>query len=393
MKSEVKKTDKWSMRILVLLLLMSCSQSPLKYKYSSAKRYLASLTSEDLHVARIEGEFSSEKLFASGLDSVYLRVKLYDRKGQLLTDVDPNDLTLSTSEDIEAKPFVAKKGVFKAEILPHVKSPSILMRVDWQEKTFSKELVLKTTLAPLKDNILPLDHEFSQSKSFGEISISRGSAFPETATEGFSFENLGDNRIVDARKNRYSQRAFHFDYLEQARQNLALAVDDAPNDTTSHTMHSLFMFFPRKNLPLVEQLSGTIDVTLPNGEKVIFQKESKEIVEGVFTEGPVDVSRDRFKRHYPDLRYHGKGVLLRANARGQSPQLGQFEKEKIDMEFGVKGSVDVLIINGTTGERCRRPKTDFWDNIDVSPIEFKFPTDAEFNEYLKTHCGFSLPLL
>lgn len=393
MKSELRMTDKWSMRILILLLVMSCSQSPLKYKYSSAKRYLASLTSEDLHVARIEGEFSSEKLFASGIDSTYLTVKLYDRSGALLTDVDPSDLTLSTSEDIEAKPFVAKKGVYKAEILPQVKSPSILMRVDWQEKTFSKELVLKTTTKPLKDKVLPLNHEFSQSKSFGEISINRGSAFPETATEGFSFENMGDNRIVDAKRNRYSQRVFHFDYLEQARQNLALEIDDAPNDTTSHTMHSLFMFFPRKNLPLVEQLSGTIDVTLPNGEKIIFQKDSKEIVDGVFTEGPVDVSRDRFKRHYADLKYQGKGVVLRANARGQSPQLGQYEKEKIDMEFGIKGSVDVLIINGTTGERCRRPKTDFWENIDVSPIEFKFPTDAEFNEYLKTHCGFSLPLL
>lgn len=381
------------MRILVLLLLISCSQTQLKYKYSSAKRYLASLTREDLHVARIEGEFSSEKLFASGIDSTYLIVKLYDREGNILTEVDPSDLTLSTSEDIEAKPFVAKKGVYKAEILPQVKSPSILMRVDWQEKTFSKELVLKTTIKPLKDKVLPLDHQFSQSKSVGEISISRGSAFAETGTEGFSFENMGDNRIVDAKRNRYSQRAFNFDYLEQARQNLALEIDDAPNDTTSHTMHSLFMFFPRKNLPIVEQLSGTIDVTLPNGEKIIFQKDSKEIVDGVFTEGPVDVSRDRFKRHYADLKYQGKGVVLRANARGQSPQLGQYEKEKIDMEYGIKGSVDVLIINGTTGERCRRPKTDFWENLDVSPIEFKFPTDEEFNEYLKTHCGFSLPLL
>jgi len=204
---------------------------------------------------------------------------------------------------------------------------------------------------------------------------------------------MGDNRIVDARRNRYSQRAFHFDYLEQARQNLALEVDDAPNDTTSHTMHSLFMFFPRKNLPLVEQLSGTIDVTLPTGEKIIFQKDSKEIMDGVFTEGPVDVSRDRHKRQYADLKYHGKGIVLRANARGQSPQLGQYEIEKIDMEFGIKGSVDVLIINGTTGERCRRPKIDFWENLDVSPIEFKFATDEEFNEYLKTHCGFSIPLL
>lgn len=379
------------MRLLLLLLFISCSQAPLKYKYSSSKRYLASLTREDIHVARIEGEVSTKELFASGIDSTFLIVKLFDEEGNLLTEVDPSDLTLSTSEDIDAKPFVMKQGVYKAELLPHVKSKSIRMLVDWQEKVMSKEILLRTTTAPLKDSVFPLNHEYSQSRSFGEISVSRGSAFPETATEGFSLENMGDNRIVDAARNRDSQRVFHFDYLEQARQNIALEVDDAPNGTVSHTMHSVFMFFPRKNLPMVEQLTGTIDVTLPNGEKMIFQKDSKEIVGGVFTEGPVDVSRDRHKRQYANLKYQGKGVVLRANARGQSPQLGQFENTKIDMEYGLKGSADVLIINGLTGQRCRRPKTDFWDAIDVTPIEFKFPTDAEFDLYLKKNCGFGLP--
>lgn len=378
------------MRLLILMILISCSQAPLKYKYSSSKRYLASLTREDISVEKIEGEITSDKLFASGLDSTFLIVKLYDEQGMLLTDVDPTDLTLSSSEDIEAKPFVMKKGVYKAEILPHAKSKNIRMLVDWQEKVMSREIVLKTTIAPLKDSVLPLNHEYSQSRSQGEISISRGSAFPETATEGFTIENMGDNRIVDAARNRYSQRVFHFDYLEQARQNIALEIDDAPNDTVSHTMHSLFMFFPRKNLPIVEQLTGTIDVTLPNGEKIIFQKDSKEIVGGVFTEGPVDVSRDRHKRQYADLKYQGKGVVLRANARGQSPQLGQYENTKIDMEYGLKGSADVLIIHGLSGQRCRRPKTDFWEPLDVSPIEFKFPTDQEFDLYLKKNCGFGL---
>lgn len=381
------------MRFLVLLLLLGCSQAPLKYKYSSSKRYLASLTREDISVGRIEGEVKVDLIFASGLDSTVLVVKLFDEEGSLLTDVDPSDLTLSSSEDIEAKPFVLKQGVYKAEILPRVKSKNIRMRVDWQEKVLSKEIVLKTTQAPLKDSVLPLNHEYSQSRSVDEISVSRGSAFPETATEGFSFENMGDNRIVDATRNRYSQRVFHFDYLEQARQNIALEIDDVPNDTVSHTMHSVFMFFPRKRLPIVEQLSGTIDVTLPNGEKMIFQKDSKEIVDGVFTEGPVDVSRDRHKRQYADLKYRGQGVILRANARGQSPQLGQFENIKIDMEYGIKGSADVLIIHGQTGQRCRRPKSDFWEPLDVSPIEFKFPTDEEFDLYLKQHCGFGLPQL
>lgn len=381
------------MRLLALLLLFSCSTQPLlKFKYNSSKRYLASLTREDVSVAKIEGELKNPVLFASGMDSTFLIVKLHDSEGNLITDIDPNDLTLSTSVDVEAKPFVMKQGVYKTEILPRVKSKSISMRVDWLEKVMSPEIVLKTTIAPLKDKVLPLAHEYNQSRSVGEISVSRGSATPENATEGFSFENMGPNRIVTS-KYEGSMRGFNFDYTEQARQNMAMQIDDSPNDTVSHTMHSIFMFFPRKNMFVVEELSGTIDVTLTNGEKMIFQKDSKEIVDGVFTEGPTDTTPDRHKRHYADLKYQGKGIVLRVNARGQSPQLGQFENVKIDMEHGLKGSAEVLIMNGATGQRCRRPKVDFWEPLDVSPIEFKFPTDEEFNIYLKKNCGFGLPKL
>ena len=105
----------------------------------------------------------------------------------------------------------------------------------------------------------------------------------------------------------------------------------------------------------------------------------------------MDVNPERTKAGYADLRYQGRGVILRANSRGQSPQLGQFEKEKIDLDNGNTGSKEVLIINGTTGERCRRPKIDFWDELDVSPIEFKFATDEEFEVYLQNNCGFGLP--
>lgn len=373
------------MRFLALLLIFSCStKPPLKYKYSSSKRYLASLTREDVVVSKIEGELREPVLFSSGMDSTFLFVKLYDQDQNLLTDVDPNDLTLSSDRDIEAKPFVLKQGIYKAEILPRVKSKPILMRVDWQEKIMSSDILLKASLSPVKDALVPMVKDYDSSKSVGEISVSPGRTFPETSTEGFSVENLGDNSIVSTHKTRFAQRVYNFDYLEQARQNIAMEVDDSASSSLSQGMHSVFMFFPRKNLPYVEQLSGTINVTLPTGEKMIFQKDSKEIVDGVFTEGPVD------KKSFADLKYNGKGVLLRANAKGQSPQFEQ-AGEKIDMEFGIKGTSEVLIINGSTGERCRRPKTDFWEALDVSPIEFKFATDEAFDAYLIKNCNFGLP--
>lgn len=377
------------MRFLLLFIIISCSvQKPLKFKYHSSKRYLASLTREDVNVAKIVGELKQSKIIPTGMDSTYLFVKLYDKEGNLLLNVDPSDLTLSTNVDIEAKPFTLKQGIYKAEILPRVKSKNIRMRVDWQEKILGPEIVLDTTLAPLKDEL-----QLNKEIHFQTVGIGFEQSF-STPTDGFSFENIGDNKIVNTKKHPNSQRSFNFEYPEQARQNIAFQVDDASTEILSDTLHSMFWLFPRKQVPVVEQLSGTIDVTLPNGEKMIFSKESKEIVGGVFTEGPVDVSSDAEKRVYPALRYQGRGVLLRINGRGQSPQLGQDDDlthNKIDLEYGMIGSEEVLIINGKTGQRCRKPKSDFWEPIDVNPIIFKFATDEEFDTYLRSHCGFGLP--
>lgn len=376
------------MRFLMLLFLFSCSSSTsLKYKFTSQKRYLASLTDENVKVARIEVAFKNQKIFASGMDSTALIVSLYDKDGALLTTVDPSDLSLASSHEIEAKPFSLKQGVYKADLLPRVKSPKVRMQVDWKNKIKSPIVVLDASVAPVKDSLDPLDHEYVESKSHGEVMVGRGSRFPASGTEEFSFVNVGENKVI---KSRNASRTFHFEYPEHARQNIALMVDDAPNDTVSHTMHSYLMLFPRKQLPTLEQHGKTLDVTLPTGEKMIFHKDTKEIIGGVFQEGPLDSSPDKMKRSYPDLRYQGRGVILRVNARGQAPQLGEGPNQ-IDMDFGNRGSKEVLIINGTTGERCRRPKTDFWDNMDVSPIEFKFPTDEAFEIYLQNHCNFGLP--
>ena len=378
------------MRFFLLLMLVSCSSpSSLKYKFSTSNEYhAANLMDESVKVARIELSPKDSRVFASGLDSTHLIVKLFDKDGNLLTSVDPSDLTLSCSQDIEAKPFSLKQGVYKVDLLPRLKSSSISMQVDWKNKVKSKIVVMEAGISPVKDKLKPINHEFIEAKAHGEVMIGRGNRFPASGTEEFSFVNVGSNKII---KKNNSSRTFNFEYPEHARQNIAMQIDDAPNDTASHTLHSYFMFFPRNQLPVLEQMENTLVVTVANGERIIFNKDSKEIFAGIFQEGPMDVNPERTKAGYADLRYQGRGVILRANSRGQSPQLGQFEKEKIDLDNGNTGSKEVLIINGTTGERCRRPKIDFWDELDVSPIEFKFATDEEFEVYLQNNCGFGLP--
>jgi hypothetical protein len=374
------------MRIFLLLLLIGCAQTPMKFQYSSSGRRMA-----NVEVKRMEITLQADELFASGIDSTFIQVKLFDSANQIIKYADPDELNISSSEDIEAKPFVNKAGVFQAEIMPRFKSPEIQLRVDWRGQLLSQEVTLKTTMHPLKDNLEPLLRNYPEARNVGSIAVLRGTRSPEGMSEGFFFKNTGNNRVVNSQQSPHAARSFSFEYPEQARQNLALQVDDAPNGLVSHTMHSIFMIFPRKYLPTIEQHKNQLEVKLPTGEKMLFHKDSKEIMGGVFSEGPVDVSQDRFRRHYPHLIYKGRGVILRVNARGQSPKLGQFETNKIDMEHGLRGSVDVLIINNSTGQKCRRPKADFWEPLDVSPVEFKFPTDEEFDLYLRNHCGFGLP--
>jgi hypothetical protein len=241
----------------------------------------------------------------------------------------------------------------------------------------------------MKEKLKPIKSNFSSGSHLDKIDYTFQENFHPGLFEGFDIDNSGKNRIVSAED---SQRWFNFEYPEQARQNISFLVNDAPNGTVSHTMHSHFMLFPRLILPLVEFKKDRYEVTLTTGEQVIFNQ-AGEITDGVFSEGPVDIGPDRHKRQYADLKYQGQGVILRANARGQSPQTGQFENTSIDMDYGIRFSKDVLIINGKTGQRCRRPKSDFWPQGDFNPIEFKFPTDEEFNRYLIENCKFEIPEL
>ena len=364
------------------VLLVSCStfQKPIE-----SNRQLASY--KKLTSSGIDISLTDQKIFANGANEVYLKVLVKDENGAP-KQVNAADLKVVSDVTMSVSKFTFAQGMFIASLKPIVKSPDIKLYVQWKDKV-SQIIELKTTLAPAKDRLTPLPSGPSTMSYVSELSYSSQDGFTPGQYDGFAIENRGKNHIVNAED---SMREYEFSFEEHAAQNISLMISDAPNGTVSHTMHSHFMFFPRKYLPFAEVKNKVVTVTIPTGEKMVFS-ESGEVKDGVFVEGPVDVGPDRFKRTYADVKYQGKGILLRANARGQMPQQGQFENTKIDNEYGIKYSADVLIINGTTGQRCRRPKIDFWSNADVSPIQFKFPSDKEFDVYLKAKCGFGIPVL
>ena len=106
---------------------------------------------------------------------------------------------------------------------------------------------------------------------------------------------------------------------------------------------SKFYFFPRVVVPHSELSANEsqIIVTLPTNEKVYFDAKTKEIVGGVLEEGPIDLSPSRFNRKFPNIKYTGSGIVLRVNARGRDPRLGQFNNAKIGGHFGNSGGKGV----------------------------------------------------
>ena len=366
---------------LISILLVSCS---IFLDPQRPERKLAGLQSGD---TKLVVGLTDKLIFANGVNTTTLQISALDEQAQLIS-INPAEVEIISDVGLEAK-VSAHKGKLIAVLRVPVKSPDIKIYVKWRD-VLSELVQIETTLYPIKNQLTPLPFAPTTSQFISGMYYTRQDNGKEGQYESFQIENRGPNGIVSAKD---SIRSFEFNFEEQASQNLSLFMSDAPNGTVSHTMHSYMMFFPRHYLFHAEsEKNEEFKVTLPTGEEMIFNKEG-EIIEGVFEEGPVDISGDRFSRHYADLKYQGKGILLRANARGQMPQQGQFESTKIDNEYGIRYSADVLIINGSTGQRCRRPKADFWPSEDVSPILFKFPTDGEFNSYLEAKCGFSIPKL
>jgi hypothetical protein len=360
-----------------LVLTQACTQ--LRFK----ERSIAGLVDQS---QILNARLNTNLIFANGANAVMVEVELPETSKA-------EDIKIISDANIRATAFRYNGKVFSATVTPNLKSPSLRLIVVYKNQLMSPILNLQTTLSPLKDKLDKVPWSPNGSSYVSGMTYARTDNMPVSQFEGFHFSNRGHNSIAPKDIAPHVQRSFDFEFDQQATQNISMMVVDSPNATTSHGMYSHMMIFPRTHLPFVEIQTDQHIVTLPNGEQMVFDPKSNTIIGGVFEEGPIDIGPDRFTRQYADLRYLGQGILLRANARGQMPQQGQFESTKIDMNYGVKFSADVLIINGSTGERCRRPKADFWLPGDHSPILFKFPTDQEFDRYLKANCGFGIPAM
>ncbi|MGH7844691.1 MAG: hypothetical protein ACREQW_05930 [Candidatus Binatia bacterium] len=208
---------------------------------------------------------------------------------------------------------------------------------------------------------------------------------------GFEFSNRGGNRILphsyDIAKNLLFTRDFQFRFDDRARQDNHLYISDwVPSRDRqfrlSELMNSVIYFFPRNYLPAISNRRGRTIVTLPTGEAVEFDAKTNEILAGVFSEAPVDLNPDKTTRKFPGIQYIGKGVVVRANARGLDPRVGS--KAMI-----TTGSPALECEEGGNCGQCEVPAKELWGQ--KGAFRFKFSTDEEFDRYLRPRCGFGVP--
>ena len=208
---------------------------------------------------------------------------------------------------------------------------------------------------------------------------------------GFEFSNHGGNLILtprrDAVKNQFFTRDFQFRFDDRARQDIHLMISDwVPSRDRvfrlSELMNSLMHFFPRSYLPAIANDGGRNVVTLPTGEEVEFNAVTKEILGGVLTELPVDLNPERKGRRFPSVSYLGKGVLVRADARGTDPRFGT-------IAIISTGAPPPDCDKPGGCSQCEVPSKELWDQSGAA--RFKFYTDQEFDRYLTKRCGFGLP--
>ena len=208
---------------------------------------------------------------------------------------------------------------------------------------------------------------------------------------GFEFSNHGGNPILpprrDAAKNQFFSRDFQFRFDERARQDIYLLVTDwAPSRDRqfrlSELMNSLMHFFPRSFLPAIVSFDGRNIITLPTGEEVEFNRQTHEIIAGALSESAVDLNLDRNARKYPAIVYNGKGIVVRADARGADPRIGTTATI-------TNGSPLPTCDKGVACHQCQVPAREIWDQ--AGAVRFKFATDQEFDRFLLARCQFGLP--
>lgn len=141
---------------------------------------------------------------------------------------------------------------------------------------------------------------------------------------GFAFINSGSPSVNPAGLRRSGpRREYAFFFADRARENIHLAINDDVRISGRYSHDNMFRewhFYPRRQLPALAVDDDTLDVTLPTGEQVRFDRRTKEIHDGVLRESPIDFNPSRHQRANPRVAYRGDYIAITVSQRGEAPR-------------------------------------------------------------------------
>lgn len=268
---------------------------------------------------------------------------------------------------------------------------------DVTDASLSKDWVwhlLGTKALPVRDEIRDA-YRYERTQKYTKISDFRYHYYePEGRVEpvGFSLINRGSKRINPRGLGRSGAiRQFSFYFADRARENIYLEIIDDVRLSKRFSFDNMFRemhFFPRLQLPSVLPVEAgrKLQVTLPTGERVVFDAISKEIVDGVLVEGPIDFNTNRHKRANPKVRYRGRHLVITVAQRGEAPRRDRVWGQTKYAEASYPAKFD---------NPCRLSPRYIWDqhaergDVDPKLIMLHHSDDTLF-DVIEQQCGWDL---
>lgn len=242
-------------------------------------------------------------------------------------------------------------------------------------KTLLLTISLATTVIPFERDISRLpEPSYLQSSTSASGNYFEDWAGDENETlfyQGFSFMNMGPNEIVTSTPQDldYAYRNYSFVTEDHAKRDVYLWLTDYNGaGYVSDLFETIMVFLPRENQMAIEDSGEQLTVTLTTGETVIFSSKDKTILGGVMSEEPLDYNPDRAQRKFAQVKYNGKGLMIRSDVRGNDPRLVKTSK----------------IFKGD--KRPCEVRTDlFWTKENFP--QFKYVSDEAAYAVIAQHCG------
>jgi hypothetical protein len=212
---------------------------------------------------------------------------------------------------------------------------------------------------------------------------------------GFAFQNTGSPKINPVGIQRKGpRREYAFMFADRARENIHLAINDDVKLSGRFSHDNMFRevhFFPRRQLPglQVDHARGVLVVTLPTGETVEFDQDTKELLGGALLEAPIDFNRSRHQRRNPEVRYRGDYLTITVAQRGEAPRRAKVwgQTKYAEVHYPSRYS-----------KSCRISPRHVWDQKpkpgDNDPtLTMLHRSDAEIFAMVERQCGWNLAAL